>query len=379
MHALTRNFPSAVGGRQSAVGRGFAPAQPRTSNAEPQPATRTRNQKQEPGTWNREPAGRPLLKWAGGKRQLLPLIRTLYPGRFDRYLEPFLGSGAVFFDLHAQGLLAGRAARLVDANPDLVGCYLTLRDRTEAVIGELQALADGHRRGGEAFFYEVRDGRFNPARAAAGGAYTPQLAAMLIYLNRTGFNGLFRLNRRGEFNVPAGRYVNPAICDAAHLRAVARAVGRPGVAIALGSFEDPIADARAGDFLYCDPPYEPLSATSSFASYTAAGFTAADQGRLQQALVAAARRGAHVVLSNSSAPLITALYTSHEARAAGLTVHRVPARRAINSRAALRGPVDEVLVTNADARLLKLAIRPRMARAALSRQRETTASRRAPA
>lgn len=371
MHALTRNFPNRA---------------PRTANGNPR--IRTGNTNPEPGTGNPEPgtrnpepsAGRPLLKWAGGKRQLLPFIRTLYPIRFDRYIEPFFGSGAVFFDLNARGLLDARAAWLIDANPDLVGCYLTLRDRTEAVIGELQALADAHRRGGEAFFYEVRDGRFNPARAANAGAYTPHLAAMLIYLNRTGFNGLFRLNRRGEFNVPAGRYVNPAICDAAHLRSVARALGRPGVAIALGSFEASLADARAGDFVYCDPPYEPLSATSSFASYTASGFTAADQARLHREVVAAARRGAHVVLSNSSAPLIVSLYTSRDAKAAGLTLHRVPARRAINSRAALRGPVDEVLVTNGDARLLKLAIRPRMARAALPRrQPETMATRREPA
>jgi DNA adenine methylase len=309
---------------------------------------------------------RPLLKWAGGKRQLLPVLRTLYPAQFHRYLEPFFGSGAVFFDLHAQGLLRGRKARLVDANPDLVGCYRMLRDRTEAVIRQLEGLADEHHAGGEAFFYEVRDSRFNPARlrAGAGAAYTPQLAAMLIYLNRTGFNGLFRLNRRGEFNVPAGRYVNPSICDVTHLRSVANALQQPGVSIELGSFERSLAEAGAGDFVYCDPPYEPLSRTASFASYTALGFAAADQKRLQQVVIAAARRGAHIVLSNSSAPLIESLYTSDDALDAGLSLQRVPARRAINSRALLRGPVDEVIVTNAAAGAL-LAVRPKMARASL--------------
>jgi DNA adenine methylase len=311
-----------------------------------------------------DPQSRPLLKWAGGKRQLLPVLRALYPGRFERYVEAFFGSGAVFFDLRARGLLAGRSARLVDANPDLVGCYRMLRDRTDAVIRELQALAEQHRAGGDAFFYEVRDRRFNPARLLMR-EYTPALAAMLIYLNRTGFNGLFRLNRRGEFNVPAGRYVNPSICDVAHLRSVANALRQRGVSIELGSFEQSIANAGQGDFVYCDPPYEPLSRTSSFASYTALGFTADDQRRLQRAVVAAAHRGAHVVVSNSSAPLIVALYTSSEARAAGLLLHRVPARRSINSRAEMRGPVDEVVVTNAAAAPL-LDVPLKMARARLA-------------
>jgi DNA adenine methylase len=333
------------------------------------------------------PAGggsRPLLKWAGGKRQLLPVLRTLYPARFDRYVEPFFGSGAVFFDLHARGLLRGRKARLVDANPDLVGCYRMLRDRTEAVIRELEALAEEHHAGGETFFYEVRDTRFNPARlrltasarqarlgAASerelrlqAAAYTPDLAAMLIYLNRTGFNGLFRLNRRGEFNVPAGRYVNPSICDTAHLRSVADALQQRGVSIELGSFERSLADAGRGDFVYCDPPYEPLSRTASFASYTACGFTPADQRRLQQEVIAAAGRGANIVLSNSSAPLIESLYTGPDAQAAGLRLQYVAARRAINSRAALRGPVDEVIVTNAAIAPL-LTVHPKMARASL--------------
>jgi DNA adenine methylase len=316
-----------------------------------------------------------LLKWAGGKRQLLPALRALYPARFRRYIEPFFGSGAVFFDLHATGILAGRTALLVDANPDLVGCYRMLRDRTDAVIHELGMLAEQHRAGGEAFFYEVRDARFNPLRArlhAAASArqadawegYTPQLAAMLIYLNRTGFNGLFRLNRRGEFNVPAGRYVNPSICDVGHLRSVANALQQPGVSIDLGSFERSIATAGRGDFVYCDPPYEPVSRTSSFASYTAQGFTADDQRCLQREIVAAAARGAHVILSNSSAPLIVALYTSGEAAAAGLRLQLVPARRAINSRAEMRGPVDEVIVTNAASAPL-VGVRPVMARASL--------------
>jgi len=306
---------------------------------------------------------RPLLKWAGGKRQLLPALQPHFPERFARYIEPFLGSGAVFFDLQGTGRLDGRKAWLVDDNPDLIGCYQTLRDQTEEVITELAGLARVHAAEGEAFYYRVRDEQFNVQRRL-GLRYTPSLAAMLIYLNRTGFNGLFRLNRRGDFNVPAGRYVNPGICDPEHLRAVAVAFRRRNVRLQRASFDVPLAEAGAGDFVYCDPPYAPLSETARFAHYTAGGFGALDQTRLKDAVVGAVRRGATVLLSNSSAPLIERLYTSTAAREAGLAVLRVPARRAINAVAGGRGPVDELLVTSGPVgRLDRLqAVKPRMAR-----------------
>jgi len=297
---------------------------------------------------------RPLLKWAGGKRQLLPTLRTFYPVAFTRYIEPFFGSGAVFFDLHASGRLAGRQAWLVDDNADLIGCYRMLMSRTDEVIAELRALAAGHNRGGSDFYYEVRDARFNPMRAAAT-SYTPELAAMLIYLNRTGFNGLFRLNKSGAFNVPAGRYVNPRIVDEEHLRHVVAALRSRGVTLVQGSFDGALAQAGKGDFIYCDPPYAPVSRTACFANYTSQGFTLNDQARLQEALIDAARRGAHVVLSNSSAPDIERLYSTAEARRAQLRIERVSARRAINSRAESRGPVTELVITN--------VLKPRMLRA----------------
>lgn len=297
-------------------------------------------------------AGRPLLKWAGGKRQLLPALRGFYPVAFTRYIEPFFGSGAVFFDLHASGRLDGRQAWLVDDNADLVGCYRMLMARTDAVIAELRLLAAGHGARGNDFYYEVRDGRFNPMRAASTGGYTPEMAAMLIYLNRTGFNGLFRLNKSGAFNVPAGRYANPRILDESHLRQVAAALRSRNVTLTLGPFEGALLDARKGDFIYCDPPYAPLSRTACFANYTAKGFTPKDQERLQTALVEAAKRGAHVVLSNSAAPDIEELYSTSDARRAHLRIERVPARRAINSRAESRGPIDELVITN--------VLRPRM-------------------
>lgn len=296
---------------------------------------------------------RPLLKWAGGKRQLLPALRPYYPRGFGRYVEPFLGSGAVFLDLWNHGLLEGRPALLSDASADLVGCYRTVRDSVEEVIAALGALEQGHRDGARAHFYEVRDARFNPAREALfatadpGDAYTPALAAMLIYLNRTGYNGLFRLNARGAFNVPAGRYGKVRICDAGNLRRVSEALAAPGVSLGVRRFEDTLAAAGPDDFVYLDPPYAPLSGTACFTSYTAGGFGPEQQLELQRLVVALAARGARVLLSNSVTPEIASLYDDNQAaRTAGLRAHRVPARRAINSRAAGRGAVLEYLISN---------------------------------
>jgi DNA adenine methylase len=185
--------------------------------------------------------------------------------------------------------------------------------------------------------------------------YTPELAAMLIYLNRTGFNGLFRVNRAGAFNVPVGRYANPRIVDEPHLRQVAAALRSRGITLVHGSFEGALLEASKGDFVYCDPPYAPVSRTACFANYTATGFTPRDQKRLQQALIGAATRGAHVVLSNSSAADIVQLYSTDQARGAQLRIERVDARRAINSRGDSRGPVTELVITN--------VLKPRMLKA----------------
>jgi DNA adenine methylase len=296
---------------------------------------------------------RPLLKWAGGKRQLLPVLRRFYPARFGRYREPFLGSAAVFFDLHNRGLLEDRPARLSDTNRDLIACYTTVRDHPDEVIEELVRLAAAHARRGAAHYYEIRNELFNPQRrslAASSGRfiYTPALAAMLIYLNRTGYNGLFRLNASGDFNVPAGRYASPRICDAENIRSVAAALRQSHISLACEGFDAILQDVRKGDFVYFDPPYAPLSSTARFTSYTASGFTSVDQQRLKELVVELAARGCHVLLSNSTAPEITALYGRDKAVSrAGLRSVRVPARRAINSKPGRRGAVDEYVITTA--------------------------------
>jgi len=297
----------------------------------------------------------PLLKWAGGKGQLLPHLRRFYPEEFGRFIEPFFGSGAVFFDLHSTGRLRDRDIVLIDSNADLIGCYETVRDAPEEVARALDELAAAHAVDGRTHYYAVRDHRFNPGRdrlRRSNGriAYTPELAAMLIYLNRTGFNGLFRLNARGGFNVPAGRYERPKISDRAKLLRVAEVFANRRVRLECGSFETALDVAGSGDFLYVDPPYAPVARTANFTSYTAPRFDAGDQQRLQQVVITLARRGCHLLLSNSTADAIVALYeTNAEARAAGLRALRVPARRAINSNAARRGPVFEYLITNVGA------------------------------
>ncbi|HEY3381708.1 MAG TPA: Dam family site-specific DNA-(adenine-N6)-methyltransferase [Vicinamibacterales bacterium] len=304
---------------------------------------------------NADDSPRPFLKWAGGKRQLLPRLRRFYPDQFGNYFEPFVGSGAVFFDLHARGLLKGRDALLIDNSQDLVGCYRAVRDQAEVLIRGLRTLAKERQSDPAVHYYDVRDRRFNPMRShlrdqeprPLADAYTPELAAMLIYLNRTGFNGLFRQNARGGFNVPVGRYVNPRICDAANLRNAAAALSRTRTRILLGDFSTVLGQAKVDDFVYFDPPYAPLSATASFTSYTSGGFGEEEQVRLQKVVIDLANRGCKVVLSNSTAPLIERLYERDEtARRAGLSAHRVPARRAINSKASARGQVLEYIITN---------------------------------
>jgi len=298
-------------------------------------------------------AGRPLLKWAGGKRQLLPALRRFYPAEFGRYFEPFLGSGAVFFDLVRSGRLSGHRVFLTDSNRDLIGCYETVRDAPDEVIRHLEQLAAERPSNPQSHFYETRT-RFNRLRAdlpeASHEGYTPALAAMLIYLNRTAFNGLFRLNSDGEFNVPVGRYARPRISDPALVRAVSHALADPLVSLSLRRFETVAQRARAGDLLYFDPPYAPLSDTARFTGYTGRTFTLDDHARLRDVAVTLAVRGCHVMVSNSSAPAIRALYEDDpRVAASGLHVHRLPARRAINSRADARGPVMEFLLTNLSA------------------------------
>jgi DNA adenine methylase len=209
-------------------------------------------------------------------------------------------------------------------------------------------LADGHARGGSAHYYGVRDA-FNRLRldGPPPNGSAPLRAAMFLYLNRTGYNGLYRLNASGAFNVPAGRYARPRICDPSLIRAASAVMRASGVALRVGTFEEASADARAGDFLYFDPPYAPLSATAAFTTYTASGFGPDEQRSVRDTTVALQRQGCHVVVTNSSAPLVVDLYLEAVSRSGGtLQLWSAPARRAINSRGDRRGPVRELILTS---------------------------------
>ncbi len=258
------------------------------------------------------------MKWAGGKRQLLEQLRPLFPSAYGRYFEPFAGGAAVFF------ALGPRDAVLGDMNAELIDCYRAIRDDVEGVIEALRRYKYG-----AVHYYRAREADPSALGIAARAART-------LYLNRTGYNGLYRVNRAGKFNVPMGRYTNPQLCDADNLRACAAAIR--GVNLRVGDFEAVTAGARAGDLVYFDPPYVPVSDTADFTSYVPGGFGAVQQERLAGLFAKLAKRGVHAVLSNSDTPAVRALY-------AGFRIEKVLAARFINSRASRRGKVGEVVVT----------------------------------
>jgi DNA adenine methylase len=263
----------------------------------------------------------PFLKWAGGKARLLEQFEQLMPSRFAGYHEPFVGGGAMYFHLRPQ------RASLSDLNDRLITTYRAIRDD---VGGVMERLADHRKNHGATHFYECRK-RFNARRELSDS----DAAALFVYLNKTCFNGLYRENSRGEFNVPLGSYAQPTILDIEGLAAASRALQNSELRVA--GFESVLDRARPGDLVYFDPPYVPVSRTSSFTSYTGAGFDSTLQVRLAQVFAELARRGVFVMLSNSDSRLVNELY-------AGWRIDRVRAPRSINSRATGRGAVSEVVV-----------------------------------
>ncbi len=285
-------------------------------------------------TEDRHPQAVPFLKWAGGKSQLLAQYDAFFPkGRVKTYFEPFVGSGAVFFHLRGQGL-AERYC-LYDVNGELINVYLAVRDDVEALIALLAAHQAAHRQDGERHYYAARALDRDPAWPR--NASPVERAARMIYLNKTCYNGLWRVNSKGHFNVPMGRYKNPAILDEGRLRAASLAL--QGVEIAVQGFEAVVPKAGPGDFVYFDPPYVPLSATANFTSYAADDFGPDDQRRLANVYRELDARGCRVMLSNADTPFVHELY-------GGFRIEIVQARRAINSRAGGRGMINEVVVLN---------------------------------
>lgn len=262
---------------------------------------------------------RPLLKWAGGKRQLLSEILQHLPRSIDTYFEPFVGGGAVFFALAAERRF-GRAV-LADQNEELICTYRCVQQNVAKVISVLKTLPHN-----EEAYYKIR-------------AQKPRLperrAARMIYLNRTGYNGLYRVNRSGQFNVPFGRYCRPTICDEELLVRVSDAL--TGVRLEVADFEVTVSKARPGDAVYFDPPYVPVSNTARFAEYHSSAFGDEEHQRLALRYRKLCERGVTALLSNSDTPRTRELYSD--------CAHVfVSARRNINSAAHRRGPTSELLV-----------------------------------
>jgi len=268
----------------------------------------------------------PIVKWVGGKGRLLAQLGPMLPPAAEerRHVEPFMGGAAMFFARRPERAL------LSDVNPELVGVYQAVRDDVEGVISALSQLAAaGH---SAAAYYGVRT-RYNTERRAT----QTKRAAMFLYLNKTCFNGLHRVNRRGEFNVPAGKYKNPRIVDVDNLRAASAALG--SAEIRRAGFEELLGSARPGDFVYLDPPYVPMSATASFTAYAQEGFGPADQERLRDVYRELDRRGCRLMLSNSDVPFVRELYREWR-------IDVVMAPRAVSCDGAKRQSVAEVVVRN---------------------------------
>jgi DNA adenine methylase len=274
------------------------------------------------------PSPTPIVKWAGGKSRLLAQLTPLLPSgvALMRHVEPFVGGGALFFARMPERAL------LCDINPALIATYEAVRDQPDEVIERLERLEKEHLLSPKRAFYRVRE-RYNRVRAMS----TAERGALFIYLNKTCFNGLHRVNQRGEFNVPLGRYAKPSIVNPAALLAASRMLRSAEVRCA--GFETLLGTARPGDFIYFDPPYEPVSDTANFTAYAQDGFGRHEQWKLYEVFGALDRRGCKLMLSNSDVPFIRDLYRRFR-------IDTVSARRAINRDASKRGPVAEVVVRN---------------------------------
>lgn len=269
----------------------------------------------------------PFLKWVGGKGQLLAQFDEFFPADVARYFEPFIGGGAVFF--HLKRRFPRMRAFLRDINAELINTYLAVRDYPRELMGRLDQHAARFRAAREKYYYLVRAQHHLPA------AEIVERAARMIFLNKTCFNGLWRVNARGEFNVPVGSNKKPGLYDEENILAASRAL--EGAHLGVQDFRDTLSETRAGDFVYVDPPYVPVSATASFTSYTKEDFGEGEQRELRAVFADAARRGARLMLSNSDTPLIRRLYREFQ-------IHTVQARRAINCDGSKRGEVNEVVV-----------------------------------
>lgn len=291
---------------------------------------------------------KPFLKWAGGKSQLLSEIEKLYPferQKITKYAEPFAGGGAVLFDVLSKYNLED--VYISDVNIELINTYLVIRDNIDELIemllkmqSEFLPLDTDSRKA----YYSAKRDRFNELKANSVNEKSVEKAALMVFLNRTCFNGLFRVNRKGFFNVPMGAYKNPMICDEANLRAVSEKL--ENVTIVCGDYRESAKFIDENTFVYFDPPYRPLSETSSFTAYTENAFNDEQQIALAEFVNEMHQKGAKVVVSNSDPKnenihddFFDELYSAHN-------IKRVDATRMINCNSAGRGKIKELLISN---------------------------------
>lgn len=270
---------------------------------------------------------KPFTKWTGGKRKLLPILTELLPDDFNRYYEPFIGGGALLFKLLPHD------AVINDFNEELINSYLQIRDNPNELI---DLLAEHRDKNSKDYYLNIRsadrDGRIESMTDV-------ERAARILYMLRVDFNGLYRVNSKNQFNVPYGRYKNPKILDKDLIYEVSGYLNANNIQILQGDFANAVAEAIDGDLVYFDPPYIPLSETSSFTSYTHEGFSYEDQVRLRNTVRDLTRRGVNVILSNSSSPLVEDLYQE-------FNLHYVDASRTNGAKPTSRGKIKEIIVTN---------------------------------
>ncbi len=274
----------------------------------------------------KKPLVQPVVKWVGGKRQLLPNLIPLFPEGISSYCEPFFGGGAVLFNLQPD------QAHINDINEDLMNMYTVIRDNVE----ELIALLSQYRNEVD-FFYAIRD--WDRDKEHYDKLDNIFKASRLIYLNKTCYNGLFRVNNAGEFNTPYGYYKNPNIVNAPVLRAVHEYLNSAKVTITSVDYSEILSSVTPSTFVYLDPPYDPVSDTASFTGYSKTGFNRDEQIRLREQCVELDRKGVSFVLSNSATPFIFELYSKYK-------ISRVQAKRIVNSVASKRGDIEEVIIRN---------------------------------
>lgn len=268
---------------------------------------------------------KPILKWVGGKRQLLPEIFAHLPPQYNTYCEPFLGGGALLFALQPN------QAIINDLNADLMTCYQVVKDSPDELITELKK-----HRNQEQYYYEVRSWDRSEDYQDRSLA---QRASRTIFLNKTGYNGLFRVNSKGQFNVPRGDYKNPCIFESENIRAVSSYLKNNQVKLLNLDFEDALQDAEKGDFIFLDPPYDTKSKTACFTGYTQNGFNREEQRRLKGFCDQLNQRGCKFLLCNAYTDFIIELYKDYNQT-------KVLAKRVVNSNPQKRGGVDEVLIKN---------------------------------